>query len=269
VVVNDSRAASAAAPSKSTPERVIWHDLECGGYRADLELWRELAAQAGGPILDMGAGTGRVSLDLAGHGHTVTAVDLDPLLLESLRARATARGLEIEVVCADARSFELSREDFALCVAPMQTVQLLGGAAGRVAFLRHASAHLREGATIACAILTEVEPFDCAQGTPGPAAERAHVGERLYLSRAIRVSEMPDGIVIERDRRVVEERPLSASAQAASSQPPPERDSIKLDRVSAADLERDARGAGLRVLTQHEVPATEEHVGSVVVVLGV
>ena len=43
---------------------VIWHDVECGAYVADLPLWRELAAACEGPILDVGAGTGRVTLDL-------------------------------------------------------------------------------------------------------------------------------------------------------------------------------------------------------------
>ena len=37
---------------------MVWHDVECGGYDADLTLWRELAREAGGPVLDVGAGTG-------------------------------------------------------------------------------------------------------------------------------------------------------------------------------------------------------------------
>jgi SAM-dependent methyltransferase len=266
VVVSDASARSPLVVETPTPAHVVWHDLECGGYRVDLALWHELAARADGPILDVGAGTGRVSLDLARRGHAITAVDLDAELLKSLRARAAALGLEVETICADARSFDLERRDFALCIAPMQTVQLLGGAAGRVAFLRAAREHLREGATIACAILTDVEPFDCAQGSAGPAAERAHVEGRLFLSRAVRVSELVDGVEIERDRRVIDER---AGTRGDGAQPPPERNLIKLDRVDAAELERDAREAGLRALARHEVAATDEHVGSVVVVLGV
>lgn len=264
MVVSDACASVPADTAGPTPAHVVWHDLECGGYRVDLPLWHELAAQAGGPILDVGAGTGRVSLELARRGHTVTAVDLDAVLLQSLRARAKALGLQIETVCADARSFDLHRRDFALCVAPMQTVQLLGGAAARVAFLRRAREHLREDATIACAILTDVEPFDCAQGSVGPVAERAHVDGRLFLSRAVRVSELVDAVEIERDRRVVEER----TGRGDAAQPPPERNLIKLDRVDAGQLEREARDAGLRAVARHEVAATEEHVGSVVVVLG-
>ena len=47
---------------------VLWHDLECGGYDLDLPLWRELADREGSPVLDVGAGTGRVALDLARRG---------------------------------------------------------------------------------------------------------------------------------------------------------------------------------------------------------
>jgi SAM-dependent methyltransferase len=269
VVVSDAASRWTPQPVGSTPAQVVWHDLECGGYHADLQLWRELAARAAGPVLDVGAGSGRVALDLARRGHAVTAVDLERPLLQALTDRAAALDLDVEIVCADARSLSLRRRDFALCVAPMQTVQLLGGATERVAFLSRAREHLREGATIACALLTEVEPFDCRQGTGGPAAERAHVDGRLYLSRAIRVSELADGIEIERDRRVIEERPRASGGDSAVAQPPPEHDLIKLDRVSADGLEREGREVGLEAVARHEIAATEEHVGSVVVVLGV
>jgi 2-polyprenyl-3-methyl-5-hydroxy-6-metoxy-1,4-benzoquinol methylase len=74
-------------------ERVIWHDVECGGYGADLPLWRELAARCGGPVLEVGCGTGRVALDLARRGHSVTGVDTDPQLVTALRERA--HGLDL------------------------------------------------------------------------------------------------------------------------------------------------------------------------------
>ena len=86
--------------------------------------------------------------------------------------------------CADARSFDLDRRDFALCLVPMQTLQLLGGAAERVEFLRCARAHLRPGGLLACAIVTELDPFDIADGSPGPSPETARVGETLYVSQA-------------------------------------------------------------------------------------
>ena len=50
------------------------HDVECAAYDLDLTIWRDLAGRAGGPVLDIGAGTGRVAIDLARIGHEVTAL---------------------------------------------------------------------------------------------------------------------------------------------------------------------------------------------------
>ncbi|HWC25002.1 MAG TPA: class I SAM-dependent methyltransferase, partial [Solirubrobacteraceae bacterium] len=107
-------------------EDVIWHDVECSRYDADLALWRELAAAARGPILDVGAGTGRVALDLARRGHEVVALDHDARLLAVLARRAGAERLRVATVVGDAADFELDRRDFQIVMAPMQTVQLLG-----------------------------------------------------------------------------------------------------------------------------------------------
>src|SRR5690348_14622493 len=105
----------------------LWHDLECNGYRDDLPAWRALAAATGGSVLDVGAGTGRVTLELAAQGHEVVALDRDGALLAALAHRAA--GLAVETVVADACDFDLGRR-FALIVVPMQTLQLLDRRAG-------------------------------------------------------------------------------------------------------------------------------------------
>jgi SAM-dependent methyltransferase len=254
---------------------VIWHDLECGFYTADLELWRGLAEQArerdGAParILDVGAGTGRAALALAAAGHDVTALDLDAELLDALARRAGDAGLQIETVCADARTFELHRGEFALCVVPMQTIQLLGGSAGRVALFRQARAHLRAGAPLACAIVTELDPFDCARGDVGPTPEVAQVNGARYISRATSVRVRGRTIRIERERRVV---PIDESARVPTTArgvraPEPQRDVIELDRVGVSQLQREGLDAGLSPVEVLQIAATHEHVGSNVVVL--
>jgi SAM-dependent methyltransferase len=252
-----------------TPHEVVWHDLECGSYRVDLALWRELAARDPGSLLDIGAGTGRVALDLALAGHDVTAVDCDPVLLSALRERAGR--LRLQTVCADARSLELGRRDFDLCLVPMQTIQLLGGAAERGAFLRAARAHLRPGGLLACAILARVEPFDCADGQIGPAPESTLVDGRLYVSRPTRVALLKRSVVIERDRRVFAPRREGASGAAddqdAGVELSAEHDVIALERISAGDLEREGIAAGLRPEPVREVRSTADHVGSTVVML--
>jgi SAM-dependent methyltransferase len=53
-------------------------------------------------VLDVGAGTGFLSLIAARLGHDVTAVDLSPQMLEKLQASARREGLDIEVVVSPA-----------------------------------------------------------------------------------------------------------------------------------------------------------------------
>jgi SAM-dependent methyltransferase len=249
----------------SAPDaEVIWHDLECGGYRADLCLWRELAeAQASkdgaAKVLDVGAGTGRVSLDLAGAGHHVTALDRSPRLLGALADRAARAGLEIETVLADARGFELSRQDFDLCLVPMQTLQLLRGETERRAVLAAARTHLRPGGLLAFAIVTDVDPFDSRAGSLGPSPERATIAGSTYLSRAIGVQRLDRFIRIERERLVM---PADGDERA-----PAEIDVIELERLDELELWAEGRAEGLLVEPTVTIPETDEHSGSEVVML--
>ncbi len=246
---------------------VIWHELECGTYRADLELWRELARlsatdRGSARVLDVGAGTGRVALDLARAGHRVTALDIDPELLAVLGRRARDSG--VLTVCADARTFELPRRDFDLCLMPMQTVQLLDGSSGRIEFMRRAHAHLRPGGMLAMAIVTEFESFDCAEGDAGPSAETAWVAGSLYASRATRVQVLADRVRLERERYVVLDARCSPGGVVS---PQAEHDVVELHRVEPEQLEREAIAAGLQREFRWELASTEEHVGATVVVL--
>jgi SAM-dependent methyltransferase len=259
-----SRADSEEAPRVASTA-VIWHDLECGGYRADLPLWRELAEEIGPEtgcrILDVGAGTGRVSLHLARAGHHLTALDSDGELLDALRERAG--GTRLETVQADARSFELEIRDYPLCVIPMQTLQLLGGARPRMRFLRHAHSHLRPGGLLACAIVTDLEPFDSEIEGHGPSPESAHLGGALFVSRALSVRVDRQHIRIERERTIT-----PGSATASTSQPSSrERNVVELDRLSVARLRRDGLDVGFSDGGLRSIPETDEHVGSSVVLL--
>jgi SAM-dependent methyltransferase len=234
---------------------VVWHDLECGRYRQDLGFWRELAARRGGPILDVGAGTGRVALELARDGHDVTALDNDAALLEALASRA--RQQPVHTVLADARSFTL-RARFALCVVPMQTIQLLGGEAGRRAFLARAHAHLLPGGLLAVALADELDLFEVDTLGGGPLPDVDEVDGVVYSSRATAVRARPDGFLLERQRETVS--PAGELSRAS--------DVIILDRLQPVQLEEEARQAGFTVRPRAEIAATEDYVGSVVVMLG-
>ncbi len=234
---------------------VIWHDLECGAYAEDLPLWRELADGEDGPVLDVGCGTGRVAVDLALCGHEVIALDADDMLLDALRERA--EGLPVTAIAADARAFALA-EPVALVLAPMQLVQLLGGPDGRADFLRCAAAALTRGGLLAIALADALESFD-SDSDLLPTPDMREVDGVVYASRPLAVVDEGAAAAIHRLREVVD--PAGERSE--------ETDVVRLDRLDADTLEREAATAGFVAAGRRTTPATDDYVGSTVVMLRV
>ena len=244
---NPPAAGSAAAA-------VAWHDCECGRYAADIGVWARLAADSRGPVLDLGAGTGRVSLPLAGAGHEVTAVDRDERLLDELARRAGRGSGRVAVHRADARELDLDRR-FALAIAPMQLVQLAGGAGGRAALLRSVTRHLEPGGRFAAALLAGQPASGDDERPPVP-----DVLERdgwIYSSLPLDVRELTGALEIRRLRQAVS--PTGELSEAV--------DLARLDLLDPGRFEAEAEAAGLDRADRIPVPATADHVGSTVVVL--
>jgi SAM-dependent methyltransferase len=231
----------------------VWHDVDCGHYTADLPVWRELARTEAGPVLDVGAGTGRVALDLAARGHAIWALDREPELLDVLASRARARGLAVETVVADAHDFSFGPR-FGLILVPMQTIQLLASRAGFFASARRA---LAPGGLLALAISARLEAFE-PETTLLPHPD---VGEKdgwRYESQPTAVRIGRAAARIERVRRVV----------APGGRAVEERDDvIELAHVDVAGLEAEGRAAGLVPEPARRIAATPAHVGSEVVLL--
>jgi hypothetical protein len=242
-------------PAPPRDEVVVWHDVECGAYAADLPLWRELAAEAGGPVLELGAGTGRVSLDLATRGHEVWGLECEPALARALRRRARQRGVRVCVHAGDARAFELHRR-FALVIAPMQVVQLLGGSAGRRSMLAAIRRHLSRAGTFAAALADPLEGLP-AEGALPPLPDVGEVGGWVYSSRPVSVREENGEIVVERVRELVSPNGELATSAAA----------LRLERVDAEELGNEGQAAGFRALERRTVPATGAYVGSAVALM--
>lgn len=234
---------------------VVWHDLECGAYDADLPLWRELAEAAGGAVLDVGAGSGRVTLDLAARGYEVVALDADAALLEALAERSA--GLRVTTVLADARELRLGRR-FPLVIVPMQTIQLLGGQRRRMRFLDHAAAHLLPGGTIAIAIADPLDGRPFAPWDRPPLPDITEIDGVVYSSQAVMLHDAGHAIGIERVREVIDE------AGGREHEP----NMVWLDVVAPDQIEQEAEALGLAVLPRREVPQTDDYVASTVVMLG-
>lgn len=233
-------------------DHVIWHDVECGSYAADLPLWRQLTDGLGGPVLDVGAGTGRVTLDLARQGVEMHALDYDPVLLMALTERA--RGLPVTVHEGDARDFDLGLT-FPVVLAPMQTVQLLGGADGRRRFLEATRRHLDPGGLLAAAIAIDVDVYDGELQVPVP--DLKEVDGIVYASRPVAVRDAGATFVLERRR----ERVDTTGEHVVTE------DRIELDHLSAATFEHEAAQAGFTIEARRVIPETDDHVGSEVAML--
>jgi SAM-dependent methyltransferase len=245
------------APARETRNEdrrtVVWHDVECGAYEADLPLWEELAEATDGPALELGCGTGRVALHLTRRGHTVVGIDSDADLIAELRERAAAEGLTIGAEQADAAGFSLD-ENFGLIVAPMQLIQLLPGADSRRECLMAAAAHLAPHGVIALAIVeTEMTSVP-------PSPLLPDVRERdgwVYSSMPLGAIREGDSLLVERLRQTVD-----PDGHLEDS-----NDAVRIQMLTAAELEEEGRSAGLSPAGRRRVEPTDAHVGSTVVLL--
>jgi SAM-dependent methyltransferase len=237
---------------------VVWHDAENGGYAADLSHWERLAREGGGPVLDLGAGTGRVSLHLARLGIETIALDNEPELLEALSERAQAAGLDVRTVTADARELGSLGLDAPTVIAPMQLAHLLDGPEGRARLLRGALEVLPPGGRIHLALLSEAAETEVGDElTPPPLPDVREQDGWVHSSLPVAVGWGNGVIQIHRQRQLV----------SPAGELHEEHHMIQLDQLSPAELEAEASALGFEVLERSEVALTSDHVGSVVVSL--
>ena len=144
--------------------------------------------------------------------------------------------------------------EFGLALAPMQLVQLLAGAEERVDCLRCVAAHLGPGGIAALAIVERLPPLGWGALSSPMSRE---VDGWVYSSLPIETGVEADSIVIRRLRQAV-------SPEGEMSE---EVDEVRLRRLSAETLEREAVEAGLVPVGRREIPATDAHVGSTAVLL--
>ncbi|PWC54742.1 class I SAM-dependent methyltransferase [Azospirillum sp. TSO22-1] len=156
------------------PEQVV--QLERIGILGDVAWYKEVAARVGGPILEVGAGTGRLSIPLARMGLEVWAVDVSAGMLAQLRAKlereeASVRA-RVHVVQQDAATLDLPVRDFPLALLPFNTLMLIPDPEDERATLAAIAAHAAPGAVLALDVMNPstlpLEP----ERTPAPSEPR-------------------------------------------------------------------------------------------------
>jgi SAM-dependent methyltransferase len=111
----------------------------------DLPFYLAQAQEQGGPVLELGAGTGRITLPLARAGRAVTALDLNACMLERLQSKLAMESAEVRgrvtTVEGDMRGFDLGRQ-FALILAPFRAFMHLLASEDQRACLNCVARHL-------------------------------------------------------------------------------------------------------------------------------
>src|SRR5262249_42595194 len=137
--------------SREHYEDAALYDYEYRRRRADVTFYREIARRRlGGPgrILELGCGSGRVTVELARDGHEVVALDRSRPMLDRLRARIAAlppaAAARIPPLEGDLRSFEVPGGTgvFPLVIAAFNVLEHLYTRGEVDACLRRVAAHL-------------------------------------------------------------------------------------------------------------------------------
>ena len=135
------------------------YDLEYT-HDYDLPFWLSLAEREAGPVVEWGAGTGRLAVPLAAAGHDVTAVELSTEMVE----RGQEKGESVAWVAGDMRSANLERR-YGLAVCAFNSFLCLTSVDDALAFLRNAREYLAPGGLLGI----EVSAFSPEElvGPPG------------------------------------------------------------------------------------------------------
>jgi SAM-dependent methyltransferase len=241
-------------------EAAIWQQVEFGAYTADLPVWRELACEADGPVLELGSGAGRVALDLAEVGQEVIAVERDRRLAAQLKASARDRELKLSVVEADlAAPADLRvRGTPGVAIGPLHVIQVLDGAA-RPALLGRLAELLAPGGTIALTVVDESTLLSSGTAATQILPDMRELDGWVYSSEPLWVQVGDDALKVRRLReRVSPDGEIERTVQ----------DEI-LHRISPDRLELEGEEAGLRRAGRRQISSGPNEADSTVVLLEV
>jgi SAM-dependent methyltransferase len=245
------------AAAAEAGERAIWQEVEFGSYEADLPLWLELGRSADAPVLELGAGAGRVAVHLAEHGIRVMALEREPELLAELERRAADLDT-LWVVPADlAQTAEIRLpKEPKLMIAPLHVLQTLDPAP-RLALLGGLRDLVSPGAVLAAALVDESTLLSAGAASTQILPDMREVDGWVYSSEPLWVQVGADKLKVRRIRERVS--------------PEGERERVVHDelmhRISPGRLQLEAQDAGFSASGTRAVRSGAGEADSVVVLL--
>lgn len=128
----------------------------------DVRFWLALAKRESGPVVEWGAGTGRVAVPLAAAGHDVTAVELSEAMVE----RGRKKGGDVRWITGDMRTSKPDRR-YGLAVCAFNSFLCLLTIDEALVFLRNAREHLEPGGLLGIEV-SAFSPEELAEDPGGP-----------------------------------------------------------------------------------------------------
>ncbi|HVZ87422.1 MAG TPA: class I SAM-dependent methyltransferase [Polyangia bacterium] len=148
----------------------ILYDWEYRRRRDDVRFYRTLADERGGPILDLGCGTGRLLAPLVRDGHQVVGLDRSRPMLERAAARVARLGAAGRarslLVRGDLRALGFARR-FAFALAAFHTIQHCESDADLRRFLAGVAGVLVPGGWLAFDVFAPTQRFVERRGFSG------------------------------------------------------------------------------------------------------
>ena len=95
------------------PDHGLGDSLVLGAWTSFLKTWLPLANAT---ILDVGCGTGSLSVVLSCLGHKVTGIDLSPVMINLAKEKAITKGLRVEFHVMDAAFPDLNSQKFSVII---------------------------------------------------------------------------------------------------------------------------------------------------------
>ncbi|HYA97423.1 MAG TPA: class I SAM-dependent methyltransferase [Methylomirabilota bacterium] len=124
------------------------HSPVVAGRTQDVAFYREAAREFGSPVLELGCGTGRITLALAQAGHRIAGLDLSQRMLDRCAEKLARLPAEVRervgLVQADMTRFAIG-EQFRLVIAPFRPFQHLVEVAQQLDCLARVKQHLAPG----------------------------------------------------------------------------------------------------------------------------
>jgi SAM-dependent methyltransferase len=136
-----------------------WENARTLGRR-DVPFWRNLALRAGGPVLELGCGTGRIAMPLGRAGVSVVGIDRSGPMLDRARRRVRRARLagRVHLIRGDIRylPFSTAAGSFPLVMAPYGVLQSLLREADLAATLASVRDVLQPGCTFGLELVADL-----------------------------------------------------------------------------------------------------------------